>query len=134
MSKPYQLKEPIGPGYNMDPDDVRKTKSVLSETGHYTPPKFGITDIPDNQMIDAIRRYQKDNDLKVDGIIRPGGETAESLIAMGTGSRGVGNCRVCDTPSHHGVFHRDVCYECWNQHPVGLKLFNFPKRYVTPKK
>lgn len=122
MSNPYKLKQPIGPGYNMDPDDVREIKTALVGTGHYKPPEFGITEIPDNQMLDAIRGYQKDNNLKVDGVMRPGGETENSIAAMGRWKSKRYKCIVCNKRIFHGgVGSKYVCSDCLSKPPYNLK-------------
>lgn len=75
----FSVKNTISQSSNTQPDDVVKTKTALAQTGDYDVPDFGITDIPDRGMIDGLKKFQKKNGLKVDGIMRPGGPTEAKL-------------------------------------------------------
>lgn len=62
------LKSPIG------------TKRALSDLGYYdVPPHRGIDDWTDDATFDGIKKFQQDNDLKVDGFMRPGGPTEQKM-------------------------------------------------------
>lgn len=67
------------PSASADPDDVIVTKRSLERAGQYKQPDWGLTDIPDGELFEGIRRFQKENKLKVDGVMHPGGETAKKL-------------------------------------------------------
>ena len=73
------LSSTISPFNDTQPDDVIKTKSALAQTGHYQVPDFGITPYPDRPMIDGIKKFQQDNGLKVDGVMKPQGPTETTL-------------------------------------------------------
>lgn len=76
----FSLKSPIGSNYRVVPDDLMNTKRTLNQLGYYDiPPHRGIDDWTDDAMFDGIKQFQKDNDLKVDGFMRPGGETEQSM-------------------------------------------------------
>lgn len=75
----FNVGSTISPSSNMNGDDVLKTKSALNAVGSYQPPSFGITDIPDNSMIDGLKKFQANNGLKVDGVMKPGGPTENAL-------------------------------------------------------
>lgn len=75
----FQLKKTIGSSWITDEDDVQKTKSALKETGDYKTPDWGITGIPDQEMFDGLKSFQKKEGLKVDGVMKPGGPTEERL-------------------------------------------------------
>jgi|GEM_PF-6439120 len=79
------LASTISSSHNTEPDDVIKTKNALAQTGHYEVPSFGITPYPDSPMIDGMKSFQKDNGLKIDGVMRPGGPT-ETALGKKTGS------------------------------------------------
>jgi len=86
----FRLKKPIGPNHVVDPGDTVRTKSVLAGMGFFEPPEEGITPWPDIPMVDAVAAFQRENGLKVDGVIRPGGETEQAIndnLAVG-GRRG----------------------------------------------
>lgn len=74
-----KLKKPIGYGYSLVPEDVLKTKTVLSELGFYKEPKSGVTPWPDTPMFEGIETFQKKKKLKIDGLMKPGGPTEKSL-------------------------------------------------------
>lgn len=59
---------------DMDEDDVLSFKSSLKSLDYYKKLKYGMTKFPDNEMFDCIKKFQTDNKLKVDGIMKPKGE------------------------------------------------------------
>ncbi len=61
--------------------DVLKIKDALRSRGYYDLPDYGITPYTDEALFDGIKQYQKDKGLKVDGIIKPDGETMQTLEA-----------------------------------------------------
>lgn len=72
------LRASIGNGLDNDPDDIRKTKDKLNQIGY-------LGEEPDNGFITrdtdtAIRSFQRDHNLKEDGIMNPGGETERALF------------------------------------------------------
>jgi hypothetical protein len=90
MNDIFGVGNTISQSSNIQPDDVLKTKNALSQTGHYQVPDFGITDIPDMGMIDGLKGFQQDNDLKVDGVMKPGGPT-ETKLGETLAHQGIGN-------------------------------------------
>jgi len=60
-------------------------KTALRVLGHYQTPSYGMTPYPDNQMFDAIKGFQRQRGLRVDGIMKPGGET-EATMSKATNS------------------------------------------------
>jgi hypothetical protein len=113
MSKPYQLKRPIGAGFQVDPDDVWATKKTLQMNGYYEPPHFGMTPVMDRPFIDAIKRFQNHNRLQVDGIMVPRGETETRIIREGDVAMTYW-CTVCHGP-HGGVYSTKICHWCWDK-------------------
>ncbi|WP_417792814.1 peptidoglycan-binding domain-containing protein [Terasakiella pusilla] len=75
----FSVDSTVSPTANMKGDDVLKTKSALNALGQYKAPDFGITDIPDTEMIQGLKYFQESNGLKVDGIMKPGGPTEKTL-------------------------------------------------------
>jgi len=61
------------------PLDVVKMKSVLGALGHYEAPEWGVSQFPDAALFAAIKHFQKSQGLKVDGAIKPDGETEAAL-------------------------------------------------------
>lgn len=65
---------------DLDYDDVINAKTSLNKIGYYTPnPKLGFNEFTDEDMFSGISKFQKDNKLKVDGVIKPGGETEKKI-------------------------------------------------------
>lgn len=62
------------------PEDVRQIKNVLDRLGYFNfrkePEPHGYIT---REMDEGIRRYQKERGLRVDGWLKPGGETEKSL-------------------------------------------------------
>ncbi len=75
----FNIGSTISASADMNGDDVVKTKSALNAVGRYDVPNFGITKIPDNDMIDGLKNFQANNGLKVDGVMKPGGPTENAL-------------------------------------------------------
>lgn len=69
----------VGNNMDNDPDDVENTKRNFAAIGRYKRPvENGYID---QELDDAIHGFQRDNNLKVDGIMRPGGETETALLS-----------------------------------------------------
>lgn len=113
MKRMYRLKRTLGTSYNTDPDDVWVTKKNLQNAGYLPETSYGRTPYPDDALFDGIARYQSDHGLKVDGEMRPDGETERHLIENGYP---VANdwCKICGAP-HGGVYSPDICWQCWNK-------------------
>ena len=110
------LKQPLRKDSPANTDDVLKVKTALIKTGYYSIPDYGLTPYPDKALFDAIKSYQKDVDLKVDGIINPHGETitllskeAEEEESPGVRSPTI-RCPQCGGP--HGGSKGDLCPDC----------------------
>ena len=64
---------------NANQGDVLAIKTLLRKLGLYEAPEWGVTDIPDHELFKAIRAFQEKAGLKVDGRMKPGGETQTAL-------------------------------------------------------
>jgi hypothetical protein len=113
MRQPYRLKSTVGPAHDMDPDDVWATKHNLVRKGYYSAPSYGMTEYPDYAMIESLKRFQRDNGLRIDGIAKPGGETEERLITGKEFAR-LYVCTIC-TARHGGVHSPLICWQCWGK-------------------
>ena len=60
-------------------EDVLELKQNLQQLGYYKTPKYGMTGYTDNETFEGVKRFQKDNNLTVDGVLKPGGETESKL-------------------------------------------------------
>ncbi|MEW5729134.1 MAG: peptidoglycan-binding domain-containing protein [Pseudomonadota bacterium] len=119
----FSLKDPVGTNWRLNTGDLKNTKRALSQLGYYkVPPERGIDDWADTQLFDGIRSFQKDNGLKVDAFMRPGGPTEKTInarlaFAGATGDDDVERsprykCTVCGA-LHGGVYSPTVCHNCF---------------------
>ena len=109
-----EIKKTVGSDYRVALDDVYNVKSALNTLGYYKKPEYGITPYPDEKMFNAIKSFQKDEDLKVDGVMKPNGETIEALNKRISDDPGVRSptiwCPKCGGP--HGGSKGDLCPDC----------------------
>ena len=77
---PIKIKESVGNGFTNTHDDVLSIKSGLSRLGLYKPlPRAEINGILDHPLVDGMKRFQKQNGLRVDGSAKPNGPTIAAL-------------------------------------------------------
>jgi hypothetical protein len=76
---PLILKKPIGVNFDADPDDITVTKRSLSRVGNYKVSEWGLSSEPDTGLFVGIRQFQRRHGLKVDGLIKPAGQTASKI-------------------------------------------------------
>lgn len=120
----FSLKKAMGTNYVVDPGDIVNTKKALNQLGYYNvPPHRGIDDWTDDAMFDGIRKFQKDNGLKVDALMRPGGPTETSIRSQlasqpddKTEPPGAATyrCSACGA-WHGGVYSPNVCWQCYGK-------------------
>lgn len=106
---PYGLAIAISPSHTADPDDVMLVKRLLSESGHYEVPDFGMTTYPDTGMFEGIKSFQKENNLRIDGVIKPDGPTIKAMASLAYYI-----CTNCGAP-HGGVYSTKLCHFCYNK-------------------
>jgi peptidoglycan hydrolase-like protein with peptidoglycan-binding domain len=76
----FSLNESFGSDYTVNPDDIVNTKTALNQLGYYDPPEgIGIQPWTDEATFNGIKNFQQNNDLKVDGFMRPGGPTEATI-------------------------------------------------------
>ena len=69
-----KIKEPTGANYQGTVEDNLNVKRALKKTGHYKHKKSQEWNgFPTRTMVNAIKKYQTDHRLKVDGFLSPGG-------------------------------------------------------------
>lgn len=74
------IEESVGNNMKNRGEDVRAVRGALHEQG------YGRADQRDNTILtrdmdDAIKAYQSDHNLRVDGILLPGGETETDILS-----------------------------------------------------
>ncbi|MBL4692769.1 MAG: hypothetical protein JKY92_05515 [Magnetovibrio sp.] len=70
-----KLRRALSANINSNPEDVLAAKTFLQNQGLYKAPDWGISEFPDRALFKAIEAFQKNNNLRVDGIMKPKGET-----------------------------------------------------------
>lgn len=75
--KLFSLTGSVGNMMQNDDEDVTHVKNALFASGHRKDP--AQNGVIDQETDDAIRSFQREKGLKVDGILKPGGETEEAL-------------------------------------------------------
>lgn len=73
------LRAPVGNNLENRLEDVENTKHNFAREGRYKRPVENA--YIDQELDEAIIGFQKDNKLKIDGIMNPGGETEAMLIS-----------------------------------------------------
>lgn len=69
---------PVGNNLKNDPEDVLRVKTTLGSLGRFDQ-KQDKNGYITRDLDSAVKGYQRDKNLKIDGIIYPGGETEQSL-------------------------------------------------------
>jgi DNA-directed RNA polymerase len=75
----FTLNRVISRDTNTHPDDTSIIKSALTALGYYDDSETGLSPYPDDQLFKSINSFQKDNELKVDGVIKPDGPTQAKI-------------------------------------------------------
>lgn len=115
-----RLRRSVGHQQQNQPDDVLRVKTALNQLGYYDIGKHGLGGGADDALASAIREYQRQRGLKVDGQMRPGGPTEQDIesvlqdpgfdIAARTPTY---RCIICGAP--HGGLHGPICHRCWDR-------------------
>lgn len=79
MTLIHALQQPVGRGQPNADDDVLNIKQIFERIGRLSRPDHGPTPFFDAPLEDAIRGFQKDRSLMIDGRMTPGGETERNL-------------------------------------------------------
>lgn len=81
MNKTYHLHAALSENAAAQSHDVLATKAILQQHGHYEAPDWGVSAYPDRALFEAIRAFQKSQGLRVDGVMKPEGETEAAMQA-----------------------------------------------------
>lgn len=76
------ISAPVGRGQYNDSDDVLATDNAMREAGIYKPPypyDSGPARYLHEPMVEAVENLQRENGLKVDGYLNPGGPTERAI-------------------------------------------------------
>lgn len=75
----FWLKRPLSPDRQVEVEDILQTKRALNRLGYYESEHGLSGGWVDSDLFNGIRRLQKENGLKQDGVINPVGETASKI-------------------------------------------------------
>lgn len=109
------INKTVGVNYKSNPNDVLVLKKALKDIGYYKVPEYGLTPYVDEYLFSSLKKFQKDNKLKVDAIAGPDGETMATINKiLGQPHPSVRSptyiCPVCGAP--HGGVYGDLCPDC----------------------
>lgn len=109
-----RINSQISRSSNLQLEDVYNIKKGLVESGYYEIPSYGLTPYPDDDLFDAVKEFQEDQGLTIDGIVNPEGETLEALNRSLDEAPMVRSptiwCPQCGAP--HGGSKGDLCPDC----------------------
>lgn len=63
----------------VDLDDTAKIKFSMRALNYYDDSETGLSPYADDGLFRAVKAFQKDNGLKIDGVIKPDGPTLEKI-------------------------------------------------------
>lgn len=75
----FTLKGRVASNSPTDLEDSATIKLALTSLGYYDDTETGLSPYGDRQLFHAVTSFQKDNGLKVDGIINPDGPTQKTI-------------------------------------------------------
>jgi hypothetical protein len=113
MTTGYKLKSIVSANSAVNSDDVWVLKQALRQEGYYSEPVNEITPFPDRELFKAIKRFQSDTGLRVDGVVKPGGET-ERKIQEQLKAVAKFRCIICNA-WHGGLYSPHICWQCWEK-------------------
>ncbi len=79
---PLDLARDLGRGMPAHRGDLMGVADALDEAGVYDKSRFGNPPLADEHLFKAIERFQDDQGLEVDGLMKPGGPTVTRLNAV----------------------------------------------------
>lgn len=120
MFSNYNIKKPIGSDLNVDFDDTLLTKKALRQLGYYEPQAANLTKFPDEPLFNGIKRFQADHGLRVDGVVKPGGETEATLNLALLRAAPVRDHRKIDRQGLFGMFDRLNAPDRSSDCPLGV--------------
>ena len=141
----FTLKKPVARNLSAHPDDMANIKFALTSLGYYDDTETGLSPYGDDQLFHAVKSFQKDNDLKADGIIKPDGPTQEKINDRLKKDKNSGNIfqdfwknykdmREADFIGADKYFHCKANYEASQRSWVAAKIISDEKETLwSPK-
>lgn len=87
----FELNDTIERNANTEEKDTANVKMALTSLGYYDDTETGLSPYADDSFFHSVKDFQKDNDLKVDGIVKPKGPTEEKIKEKLTKDKKAGN-------------------------------------------
>ena len=81
MSHVLRLMYPVGPDREPDETDIVTLKQSLERIGQYAAPNWQKAADYDAGLFKAVEDFQRSKGLKIDGVVKPRGPTAEAIAA-----------------------------------------------------
>lgn len=76
----FELQQKLAPDAPADANDVMALKRALNRLGYYFPnPKIGMNEIPDREMFEALKVFQKDRGLPGTGYVQPNDDVLKEI-------------------------------------------------------
>lgn len=75
----FNLIETISRNNKTEIQDTANVKTALTALGYYNDTDTGLSPIADEQLFQSVQLFQRDNKLKVDGILNPKGPTETKI-------------------------------------------------------
>lgn len=115
---------------DIEPIDVLSVKNRLKDLGYYKEPEWGMTNFTDNQMFDGIRNFQENEGLKVDGVMKPDGETENKINEVIEKKNGQQDNPSAQTDPNKEI--RDQMYSVIKEHEHSVEFpYKDHKGYIT---
>ncbi len=136
----FTLNRVISRDTKTHPDDTSIIKGALTALGYYDDTETGLSPYPDDQLFKSINSFQKDNKLKIDGVIKPDGPTQakikeklgavkESAGAFGDFVKNFYDLKKSNTINADKYFHCKANYEAtqrgWSGEKTASSLSDF---------
>lgn len=129
----FTLKGTVSRNSNTDLDDSATIKMAMTSLGYYDDADNGFSAYGDDKLFKSIKSYQKDKDLKVDGVIKADGPTQEKIKqdlnedksagnAFGDFWRNYMNMREANTKKSDKYFHCMANYEATQRGWLGEEM------------
>ena len=110
LFKTLGLKNSVGPSLFSNPHDITRIKEILYLSGHYG--QRPDNPHPDSELYEGIKAFQRQNSLKPDATINPGGPT-DGVLAKKPTYR----CIICSAP--HAGLYGAYCPPCGIKAGIG---------------
>jgi hypothetical protein len=132
----FILNKVIARNSPVDLEDMAKTKFALTSLNYYDDTKAGMSPYGDDDVFNSIKSFQKDSNLRIDGVMKPEGPTHTAIKTKLDQDKTAGNVftdfiknyedmRSANTIGADKYFHCKANYEASQRGWSGLAAANF---------